>query len=81
LHIDVNNACSNVMDSDKEKINEPKRNEMNELILYGDKIQSPFCEISFKLEHGATKDDLIESFKYWGIKFRDMEYSESSLTY
>jgi len=52
---------------------------MNELILYKAerKIMSPFCEITFKLEHGADMEDLIESLEYWGVKYRDMnkEYS------
>jgi len=52
---------------------------MHELILYKNerKIMSPYCEITFKLENNATIEDLIESFEYWGVKYKDMnaEYS------
>ena len=53
---------------------------MNELILFyrERKITSPFCEITFKLEHGADMEDFIESLEYWGVKYRDMnkEYAQ-----
>ena len=52
---------------------------MGELILYKNerKIMSPFCEITFKLEHGANMEDLIESLKYWGVEYRDMNKENS----
>ena len=48
---------------------------MGELILYKNekKIMSPFCEISFTLENGATIEDLIESLEYWGVEYKDMD--------
>ncbi len=47
---------------------------MNELLLYRaeKKIISPFCEISFVLENGASMEDFLESLDYWGVKYRDM---------
>ena len=49
------------------------------LLLYKNerKIISPFCEITFKLENGASMEDFIESLNYWGVEYRDMnaEYS------